>query len=681
MTKKKKGKGSKKNDKGYIKYLIILTVIILILSSIYVFFNLRDDDTNLTIKEKKWITDHKDTLIDISVPNNISIISNNGSGIVFDYLKKVEKDTGLKFNKISYNYGESVNLSPLSIATVNYGTSLKEKDIKIAEDNYVLVGIKDEKLDNIKNISSYKIGVLTNDLKMLKNTLGANISFKEYKDENLLVNSLKTGNSNYVIAPRGLILDKIALNKYSINYNFDDISNKIVLRATSRKTLNSIMTKYLENFKINNYFKSLEKSFKRFYETTSGQSDMSINSLSDKVYKYGYVKGSNYNIEQNNTLTGYAGEYINMLSNMASMDIKSVSYRNSESLAKDIENGSIDIAFIDFDYDNTNGLYTTNGFNTSLVALSKNSYLINKKEGLIGRNLYTLEKSPIKSYLSDNFNANTTPISSVNKKIPFDGILVLDEVDYYAYNPSYYVVCKDTYKANYSYFVKQNEKALYDYINFILMYSDGNDIKENSINKITNNKMNENSFISTYLLIVLIILVPIIVIFLLLIVINTKRHTTLLRKESVLKYTDMLTSLKNREYLRANMNLWDEAKIIPRAVIVIDLNNLSYVNDHYGIEEGNLLIKKAAAILMNTQLEKSEIMRTDGNEFLLYLIGYTETQVTTYVNKLSKEFEKLPYNFGAGIGYSMIEDKIKTIDDAINEASNAMRQDKEQNYK
>ena len=45
-----------------------------------------------------------------------------------------------------------------------------------------------------------------------------------------------------------------------------------------------------------------------------------------------------------------------------------------------------------------------------------------------------------------------------------------------------------------------------------------------------------------------------------------------------------------------------------------------------------------------------------------------------------KEFEKLPYNFGAAIGYSMIEDEIKTIDDAINEATIDMRKDKE-NYK
>jgi len=45
---------------------------------------------------------------------------------------------------------------------------------------------------------------------------------------------------------------------------------------------------------------------------------------------------------------------------------------------------------------------------------------------------------------------------------------------------------------------------------------------------------------------------------------------------------------------------------------------------------------------------------------------------------LSKEFEKLPYGFGAAIGYSMINDEIKTIDDAINEATLEMITNKEE---
>ena len=110
---------------------------------------------------------------------------------------------------------------------------------------------------------------------------------------------------------------------------------------------------------------------------------------------------------------------------------------------------------------------------------------------------------------------------------------------------------------------------------------------------------------------------------------------------------------------------------------MVDLNNVKYVNDNYGHEEGDDLIIKAAGILVNTQLENSEIIRTDGNEFLIYLVGYSEQQIATYSKKIAKEFKSLPYGFGASVGYSMIFDNIKTIDDAMNEAMIDMQSDKE----
>ena len=140
----------------------------------------------------------------------------------------------------------------------------------------------------------------------------------------------------------------------------------------------------------------------------------------------------------------------------------------------------------------------------------------------------------------------------------------------------------------------------------------------------------------------------------------------------------MLTSLKNRNYLNAKTPEWEDCEVFPQAMVIVDLNNVKYVNDNYGHEEGDQLIIKAASILVNTQLENSEIIRTDGNEFLIYLVGYSERQVSTYTKKLSKEMKNLPYEFGAAIGFSMITDEIKTIDDAINEATLEMITNKEE---
>ena len=151
-----------------------------------------------------------------------------------------------------------------------------------------------------------------------------------------------------------------------------------------------------------------------------------------------------------------------------------------------------------------------------------------------------------------------------------------------------------------------------------------------------------------------------------------------LSKTDKLRYVDSLTSLKNRNYLNDNMEKWDNSEAYPQSVIIIDLNNVAYINDNFGHTEGDKVIVEAAGILINHQLSNSEILRTNGNEFLIFIIGHDEKTIVTYIRKLNKEFKELSHGFGAAIGYSMINDEIKTIDDAINEATLDMRSNKEE---
>ena len=153
-----------------------------------------------------------------------------------------------------------------------------------------------------------------------------------------------------------------------------------------------------------------------------------------------------------------------------------------------------------------------------------------------------------------------------------------------------------------------------------------------------------------------------------LIYLRNKHIKNRISKNDRLKYVDSLTSLKNRHYLNKNYEKWQENKIYPQAIIIVDVNKIGHINDVYGHAEGDMVLKKAANVLINNQLEQSDIVRTNGDEFLIYMVGYEEAKVIAYIRKLSKEFKSLPYNFGATLGYSMIVDDVKTVDDAINEA-------------
>ena len=109
-----------------------------------------------------------------------------------------------------------------------------------------------------------------------------------------------------------------------------------------------------------------------------------------------------------------------------------------------------------------------------------------------------------------------------------------------------------------------------------------------------------------------------------------------------------------------------------------DLNNISYINDNYGREEGDKVITEAANILIQHQLANSEIIRTDGDEFLIYLVGYDEKKIGTYIHKLNRELVgALPNkDYGVSIGYSMILNEQTTIDDAINDSLNMINKSK-----
>lgn len=682
MKNKKKNNNKKKNSGSKLTKLIIILVLLLAIAlGIYFFLNVPDNSTKLTLFEKQWIDKNKNNLFNIEIPNNLNIYGEDGEGVLFDYVTYLENETKLTFNKNPYSYPsnneEQEDQAGLRMMVLSNKDTLKKDDIIIGEDKYVLISADNNIIDNFNELSTKKIGILENDKEIITNIYSNN--FASYSNINNLISDIKSKKIEYAIVPRHYCLSKIVENKLYINYDFTDLSNKIILRMSTNDKLNSVVSKYLKKYKEESFISDYNKEFMNFYTEIMNVSDVDKVSLSSKTYKYGYVKTSAYNLINNKEIYSVAGQYINTLKNMNDIDFSYVKYDTKEELLNDMKSNKVDLAFIDFEYKDENTSYT-NISSSSLVALSKDYINLNSKDGLMNQKIYVYGNDNLYNYINNNYNANIIAIKKISEYN--DGILLMDEVDYLNNKDDlsdYNLIFKDLYLSGNGFYVSKSETVLYSLLNFITSYADNDNIKSLGMKSIVDNSSNAKNFNSLYILLLSIVLIPVVLIILIVMIskINTKLKKT--KKENILKYNDMLTSLKNRNYLNANIDSWDETKIYPRTIIMLDLNNLKYVNDNYGHEEGNKLIKRAAAILINTQLEKSEIIRSDGNEFLVYLIGYNEKQINTYINKLTKEFDKLPHGFGVATGYSMIEDEIKTIDDAINEASIAMRKDKQEN--
>ena len=297
-------------------------------------------------------------------------------------------------------------------------------------------------------------------------------------------------------------------------------------------------------------------------------------------------------------------------------------------------------------------------------------------------NIKMVGNTKLYKYISGiNSNINTyKDYKKMFKSLTKEDILVIEKSTYDYYKNSslkkYVIKYMGESTVSNTFLLNNDNKVLNNLFNFYLSTTSNNNIEsmaiDNSLNMASRNILIEFIISNiTYL-----VLLVIAVVFLLYKFNRKVKVTKKIKKEDKMMYLDVMTNLKNRNYLNDNLSYWEDNKVYPQAVVVIDLNNISIINDTKGHEEGDRQIKSAASILIKTQRENSEIIRTDGNEFLIYLVGYEENQIVTYVNKLMKEFKSLPYEYGASMGYFMITSESTTIDDAINEALIKMRENK-----
>jgi diguanylate cyclase (GGDEF)-like protein len=289
----------------------------------------------------------------------------------------------------------------------------------------------------------------------------------------------------------------------------------------------------------------------------------------------------------------------------------------------------------------------------------------------------------LSDYISKNYGANVTEFKksgSLFSSLNENSIVVLDYNVYDNYRNSelddFKVVYEDELDdIDYNFIVlnKSNNKGFVGLFKFYISNTNPDLYMARAKVKLAkDSKKIDLTFV--YILVGLFVLLGISLVY-----IRIKYRNNKISKNDRLKYVDSLTSLKNRHYLNKNYDKWQSNKIYPQAIIIVNVNKIGHINDVYGHNEGDMVLKKAANILMNNQLEQSDIVRTNGDEFLIYLIGYEENKVIAYMRKLNKEFKNIPYNFGATLGYSMITDDVKTIDDAINEAVLEVKTNKELN--
>lgn len=675
------------------KLIIIIPILIALIAFVFVYryYNKEDKTTSLTVTEKKWIQENSKTAVDFEIINDYPLYGMNGSGVFFDFIRDFEKNINLEFNKIPYLKDSTPTTTSYRIRILDADENLGANDLLLFQDSYIAIGKEYQRINHIKDMKNITFGVFKEDSAEISYYLksGTNLSYKSYEKIDDLYNALEKGEVGMIITPNIMYLDKTINNKYSINYFFTEMRKRIVLTLSDKNDkLNRIVKKYFTKWKQTKYIEEYNDAYLDYYLDKNKLDAKTKASLISKNYTYGYVENYPYEAKVNRKVAGIAGEYIDRIARLTDIEFIYKKYNSKKELEKAVKKGEVDVYFDYYNLTNKKYLATLSTFVEDYVVLGKrkDNHIINSFESLKGEKIVMLKGDSLYNYFANNSRADITTYDNINDIFKNAGnkMVVIDREIYNYYREKkfskYTVLYTDTMMNDYKFMVKSNNKAFYDLFNYIINTNSYYNYKNAGLESLHASILEGSTFEQVYTIILLIIFIPLILLGILYMIFKKKKQMRKVKIVDRHKYTDMLTSLKNRNYLNAKTPEWEASKVYPQAIVMVDLNNVKYVNDNYGHEEGDQLIIKAASILVNTQLENSEIIRTDGNEFLIYLVGYSDRQVSTYAKKLSKEFKSLPHEFGAGVGYSIIEDEIKTLDDAINEATLEMITNKE-NFK
>ncbi len=662
------------------KLIIIFLVILLISLSIFIGIKILNDKQRLSVNEKQWLNANKNNVISVNVINDLNVFGKEGKGLFYDFLNSLSENYNIEINPVTFNSQNKATGAFL-------GYSLTEKNFQsFFDDEFVVVNKSEKIIKSLDDIKNYKIGITEEFKNYIEKYLSDESNeYVLYKTKEELIKAYKENNElNFIIVPKIMYLDEILTNNFNIIYHISDA--KIYYGINNDQTeLANILAKYFESWKVKNYENSLNENELLLIQNNLNISDADIDKIKSKNYTYGFIDNGPYEIISGSSFGGINAIYMKKFADLLDVKIDFVKYNNLEKLSKAIYNNKVNIYF---DYYNTNSSYesisSNNNVALAIIASTSDNTVINSLNSLEEKEIYVEENTKLYKYLKDNAKLNVKTYKNkkeLKKIIKTKKIIAMDLNRYESYKDNilkkYVIRYTQTLDLTYKYRVKTDNnfnKILNKYLEIL----DNNQVRYSGLNSYFITKQS-GTFLGAIAKYILLLFAIFIIVFYFLYKKSKKiKIAKKIKKEDKMRFIDQLTSLKNRNYLNENLDNWNKNTIYPQAVIVLDLNKLQEINDTLGYEKGDIQIKACANILIKTQLDNSDIIRTDGNEFLIYLVGHEVKQITSYIHKLNKEFKKLPYDNGVSIGYSMITDDVKSVEDATNEAVEQVKNQKEE---
>lgn len=154
-----------------------------------------------------------------------------------------------------------------------------------------------------------------------------------------------------------------------------------------------------------------------------------------------------------------------------------------------------------------------------------------------------------------------------------------------------------------------------------------------------------------------------------------RKQAIQLRKQSnlfeALSYQDALTGCYNRLYLHQVIEPNIDRQLSMTA-IMIDVDHFKSINDTFGHQTGDAVIKELAEAIQNALPEHSTCFRYGGEEFLIIIQNESESGIRVLTNDLLACPTKLRFEVTVSIGIKHATQALGSVEQLINDADQAL---------
>jgi diguanylate cyclase len=705
--------------KPLIKIFLSIICIFLFLPSICVASVSNNSSLKLTEEEIKWLESNKNRVFTVGMTPHAGFeyfdYNDQQSGFIMPLLEKISSDLGIKVNlNVTDNWNEVYSGLQDGSVDILYGANETPERSKtmvftkpVLKIPYAIISKKEGPVHTIGDIDNRRVGFMVDDFvidaipNFYKNVYYHRRLYKSQEDG---ISALRSGLIDAFITAGGPVVYDYIFKYPELSYTFkiNSITSDVTFSTRkSDKILADILDKEISYLELNGLSEIINKAEINYYlkimNLTKEEQRWLVN---DGTAVIGITKDYlPFDYFDNGEFKGIDANIIKQIAKMTGIKLMYY-YSDFDDLEQKLRTGAINVLNIAKTDERSHSIIYPKPFST------ERDIIVGRKDNKDVRDIFGLEGKTvavIKGFWHyDMLTKNLTSVKIIETNNIQESMKLVQQgkADYLIENPTvvkYYieelqysdlVQRGSTSTDSFLYFgVSNNKPELASIMDKVLPILDIEELSRKGYEEVPHRDIRQYYqrliFAVTGLILALIIII-VYVIKLIKDLIKVKTERELLKQREYLLSIDTLTELHNRNYMSTKvLSILDDLPY-PQVLIAADMNDLKIVNDSYGHQAGDILLRKFAEVLRELCPKKGQLFRVGGDEFLVILTDSSQEEALEVINKIretakTKEIvfeDGKKFILSAALGYSIRYSKEISFDELSKIADMDMYNDK-----